>query len=216
MPSPSSSTPDPEASRNAFEVGKTSLDLDNVSEADLDALSLDDEASEKSVLNLQTVSGLILILTGLVYLLMELGVGAPYSPGLAIVFPWLVGTIVIVTGVGVLAWRYVPSVSSSSHLLQNPMRAESDSPNDDGRPVSSPRLARSRTDNRLLGVCGGIAHYLDLDPTLVRIAFVIGTIFFGPLLIAYFGLAFAMPKAPPSPSRGHPPHAHGAPGSDSS
>lgn len=68
------------------------------------------------------------------------------------------------------------------------------------RPASSTtkdkkRLTRSRTDKKLLGVCGGIAEYLNLDPTLVRIAFVIGTVSsYGPLVLAYFGLAFAMPK----------------------
>jgi phage shock protein C len=47
-------------------------------------------------------------------------------------------------------------------------------------------------------VCGGIAEYLNLDSTLVRIAFVIGVISSaGPLILAYFGLAFAMPKEEP-------------------
>jgi phage shock protein C len=44
-------------------------------------------------------------------------------------------------------------------------------------------------------VCGGLARALNLDPTLVRIAFVIGVVATGgPFLLAYFGLAFAMPK----------------------
>lgn len=34
------------------------------------------------------------------------------------------------------------------------------------------RLTRS-SDKMLAGVCGGIANYFDLDPTLVRIAYVI-------------------------------------------
>ena len=50
----------------------------------------------------------------------------------------------------------------------------------------------------ITGVCGGIAEYLNLDPTLVRIAFVIGVITsFGPLVLAYFLLAFVMPKEDP-------------------
>lgn len=35
------------------------------------------------------------------------------------------------------------------------------------------RLVRSSTDRMLGGVCGGLAQYLSLDPTLVRIAFVL-------------------------------------------
>jgi len=34
------------------------------------------------------------------------------------------------------------------------------------------RLTRSRTNRMLGGVCGGLGEYFDLDPTLIRIAFV--------------------------------------------
>lgn len=215
MSSDSSSPSDARTSREAFDVGSTTLNIDDISDDELDALDVQDEAADASPLNLQTVSGLILILAGLVYLLTELGVGAPYSPGLEIVFPWLVGTLVLVTGFGGIAWRYIPSVSSSFPFPTSPMRTGNSPPNEnDPRALSSPRLARSRTDKKLLGVCGGMANYLDIDPTLVRVAFVIGAIFFGPLLIAYFGFAFAMPKAPPSASRERPPRSRNTPNSN--
>jgi phage shock protein C len=35
------------------------------------------------------------------------------------------------------------------------------------------RLYRSQTDKKIAGVCGGIAEYFDIDPTLVRVIFVI-------------------------------------------
>lgn len=35
------------------------------------------------------------------------------------------------------------------------------------------RLTRSITDRRIAGVCGGIAKYLNIDPTVVRIIFLI-------------------------------------------
>ena len=38
---------------------------------------------------------------------------------------------------------------------------------------SSPRRLTRSQDRRLGGVCGGIADYFDLDPTLVRIAFAV-------------------------------------------
>ena len=31
------------------------------------------------------------------------------------------------------------------------------------------RLMRSRTDKKIAGVCGGLADYLDVDPTIVRV-----------------------------------------------
>lgn len=50
------------------------------------------------------------------------------------------------------------------------------------------RLYRSRTDRRIAGVCGGLAEYFDLDPTLIRLIAVVILIFTGfvPMLIAYF------------------------------
>ncbi|MBR6049206.1 MAG: PspC domain-containing protein [Bacteroidales bacterium] len=35
------------------------------------------------------------------------------------------------------------------------------------------RLMRSTTDRRIAGVCGGIASYLNIDPTVVRIIFLL-------------------------------------------
>jgi len=39
------------------------------------------------------------------------------------------------------------------------------------------RLFRSNHNKMLAGVCGGIAEYFDLDPSLVRLAYVILTVF---------------------------------------
>lgn len=35
------------------------------------------------------------------------------------------------------------------------------------------RLTRSTTDRRIAGVCGGLAKYLNIDPTVVRIIFLV-------------------------------------------
>ncbi|HIX79020.1 MAG TPA: PspC domain-containing protein [Candidatus Corynebacterium faecipullorum] len=42
--------------------------------------------------------------------------------------------------------------------------------------MNNQRLTRSTTDTMLGGVCGGIAHTYNLDPTLVRILFVAATL----------------------------------------
>ena len=39
------------------------------------------------------------------------------------------------------------------------------------------RLTRSTTDRHIAGVCGGIARYLNIDPTVVRIIFLISILF---------------------------------------
>lgn len=35
------------------------------------------------------------------------------------------------------------------------------------------RLTRSTTDRRIAGVCGGLAEYLNVDPTVIRIIFLV-------------------------------------------
>ena len=35
------------------------------------------------------------------------------------------------------------------------------------------KLTRSTTDRRIAGVCGGVAKYLNIDPTVVRIVFLL-------------------------------------------
>src|SRR5262245_41522190 len=62
-----------------------------------------------------------------------------------------------------------------------------------------PRLVRSRTDRRIAGVCGGLAEYFDVDPTIVRVTWVIlsivaGAIVFG--VVAYLIAWFIIPPAP--------------------
>ena len=64
-------------------------------------------------------------------------------------------------------------------------------PGQPGQPSPAPaaapkRLLRSRNDRMLGGVCGGVAAYLGIDSTLLRILVVVGTVVgFGSLLLAY-------------------------------
>lgn len=54
-------------------------------------------------------------------------------------------------------------------------------------------LYKSR-DNRIIsGVCGGIAEYLDIDPTLIRLIWVLFFFAFGFGLLAYFIAALIIP-----------------------
>ena len=60
------------------------------------------------------------------------------------------------------------------------------------------RLYLSSTDKKLSGVCGGIAEYFAIDPSLVRLAWVILTILSGivPGIIAYIIAAIVIPPSP--------------------
>ena len=59
-------------------------------------------------------------------------------------------------------------------------------------------LHRSRQDRVVAGVCAGLAHWLGWDATLVRILYVVVSIFSFvlPGLIVYLILWLVMPKAP--------------------
>ena len=58
------------------------------------------------------------------------------------------------------------------------------------------RLQRSQQDKWIGGVCGGIAEYLDWDPTLIRLVWLVATIFSAgfPGFIIYLFLWICMPK----------------------
>ncbi len=65
-------------------------------------------------------------------------------------------------------------------------------------------LMRSATNSRLGGVCGGIADYLDLDPTIVRLVWALVTIFSGFVIgtVFYFIAWIVIPLAPiPAPKQ---------------
>ena len=56
------------------------------------------------------------------------------------------------------------------------------------------RLTRSRYDRKVAGVCGGIGEYLGIDPTVIRILFVVGFFMGGQGLLLYIILALFMPE----------------------
>ena len=66
-------------------------------------------------------------------------------------------------------------------------------------PDPSRRLRKSR--NRMIaGVCGGIAEWLDWDPTLVRVLYVLVSIFSAafPGILVYIILWIVMPNPEPA------------------
>ena len=56
------------------------------------------------------------------------------------------------------------------------------------------RLTRSTTNRTLAGVCAGIAEYFGIDPTLVRIGWVVFCLLGGSGILAYFLCALIIPE----------------------
>ncbi len=56
------------------------------------------------------------------------------------------------------------------------------------------RLKKSSREKKLCGVCGGIAEYFNVDPTLIRLIWIILAFAVGFGLVAYIIAALIMPS----------------------
>ena len=59
--------------------------------------------------------------------------------------------------------------------------------------MAEKKLRRSRTDKMVAGVCGGLGKYLEIDSTVVRLAFVLLLIFAGTGVLLYLIMWLIMP-----------------------
>ena len=247
--------------QEAFDSGRTTLNLDHISDDELDAFFFEDEIEPESWFNAPTLTGIALIMVGMVYLMAEMGIFSVAAlPEIAALLPWLAGIFVMVLGFGLLsrgrsdtkrekaenqkrkasksdaAHRSSPArepsfqraseghssrqSSTSSSSSRSSSRSSSTSEEDPRQTPSKKRdrsassatsttstgstwnpfkgkkrLKRSMSDKRIMGVCSGIARYLGLDVTLVRVAFVVGLLVTGgQFAFAYIALGWAMPK----------------------
>ena len=62
--------------------------------------------------------------------------------------------------------------------------------------MNGKKLYRIRTGRKILGVCGGLANYFDIDPTIVRVVFALIGLFWGAGILAYFIMALVIPENP--------------------
>lgn len=63
--------------------------------------------------------------------------------------------------------------------------------------METKKLYRSRADRLFGGVCGGLGQFFGIDPTLVRLLFVLGALFgFGSSILLYFVMLLVVPEEP--------------------
>ena len=174
---------------------ETGLDLDSLSDDELESLLFtEEETTDKGLWNLPTMAGLSMILVGIVYIFEQLGWSGIGIGEFAEILPWIGAVFIILLGFGVLS-RPKRKKAKKVKVKKKVDRSSGkeklfvESPKANGKK----RLVKSR-DKKIAGVAGGLADYLNLDPTLVRIAFVILTLFNGIGLGAYLIMAFIMPK----------------------
>ncbi len=58
------------------------------------------------------------------------------------------------------------------------------------------KLCKSQDNKLLFGVCGGLAEYLGVDPTIVRLIWAAVTVFFGAGVLLYIVAVLLMPREP--------------------
>lgn len=57
------------------------------------------------------------------------------------------------------------------------------------------KLYRSQTDRKVAGVCGGLAEYFNVDPTLIRVLFIVLAVCGGAGLVLYLAMWIVVPEA---------------------
>ncbi len=62
--------------------------------------------------------------------------------------------------------------------------------------MESKKLYRSKNQRMICGVCGGIAEYFNIDPTIIRLAWVLFCVAGGSGLLVYFIAAIIIPDEP--------------------
>ncbi len=148
------------------------------------------DAPGKQFWNLPMIAGLSLILVGAIYIVQEIGIWQGFSVRrLAEMLPWMAGILIILLGFGVLSWRPRRKYKAPKRGKTKRHKAK---PREKG---VRKQLTKSR-DKKIAGVAAGVAEYFQLDPTLVRVAFVVILIFTSgpPAIIAYVLLAFILPS----------------------
>jgi len=176
------------------------LMLEDVTDDDIAAFIEEREPEKRAGFwNLPTVAGMSIITVGVAYLLQRMGLSAiPDFGTLVAALPWFAGALIILLGFGVLSWS--PSRKKRRSKRRGKAAAATVA---ETEPVSTTtptgtktkrRLSKSITNKKLAGVCGGLAEYFGIDATLVRIGFVIATIFGGgfPAIPLYIVLAIIM------------------------
>lgn len=200
-------------SEDSYLYDDETLDLETLNDDELEALLFEEESDKpKGIFNLPTVAGLSIIMVGIAYIFQQMGIlGAGIDlTVLAQMLPWMAGMLIILLGFGVLGWRPGRTrkrAKAEKKLAKSQLKAEK-ARGKSGRNAKGERKLVKSKDKKLAGVASGIADYFGIDPTLIRIAFVIGTIASGgPFLLAYIIMAFVMPdpdkkafKANPTPS----------------
>ncbi len=130
--------------------------------------------------------GALLIIVGLALLLREMGFF--YYVNFWDI-PWQTIWAIFLIGIG-LFLLYNRGMFRQNEDAEEPVDEVSDT-------RKKKQIYRSRTNKKLSGVCAGIANYFDLDPTLIRLGYLLLTIAsVGIGVLAYIIMVIVFPEEP--------------------
>ncbi len=136
--------------------------------------------------------GILLVVIGGLWLMSNLGVWHQWWG-----FSWdvLLPTVLILAGVAFLF--------GGRNYLTNQQSPDSGPIGDERAPAGTgsilrpSKLYRSRTERKMFGVCGGLGMHFGVDPTIVRVLFVISAFAsFGLTMFGYILMAVVVPEEP--------------------
>jgi len=186
-----------------------------------DFLKTDEEKETRSIWNIRTLSGLAFVFISLAFVGHSIGVelfgatGIPFLNTLIGLTPYFGGAMVAVICLGFLKQSKQKEKIKKTETrnretydrLDEFLYSDAASAEPKSRKKSRTKkmydssirpsggLSRSRTDRKLMGVCGGLAKYLGVNSTALRIGFLIA--FFlstGTFTLLYIAMAVVMPK----------------------
>lgn len=133
--------------------------------------------------------GILLVAVGTVMLLGNFGVHW-FGWWWGISWQIVLAVFLILVGVGFI-------FGGRNYLTSTPPPEHANEPQPEPAGTTVRRLFKSRNDRKIFGVCGGLAHHFGIDPTIVRLLFVISAfVSIGFTLLAYAIMAIVVPTAP--------------------
>ncbi len=145
--------------------------------------------------------GILLVVVGILWLLRNLDIPY-YLHWWGFSWDYMLPVILILAGVAFLFGGRNGLMTSAGAQAQGTPESSPDQPSqstdNEAPPMSQPlRLYKSRVERKLFGVCGGIATYANVDPTIIRILFVVAAFAsFGFMILLYVAMAIIVPNEP--------------------
>ena len=146
--------------------------------------------------------GILLVVVGILWLLRNLDIPY-YLHWWGFSWDYFLPVILIMAGIAFLfGGRNGLMNPAGTTPSEGPSDQSSTNANDPSQSETTPmpqpaRLYKSRIERKLFGVCGGIATYVNVDPTVIRILFVVAAFAScGFMVLLYIAMALIVPNEP--------------------